>query len=294
MIIANLNGGLGNQMFQYANAKAIAMRKGVNFLVDTSLYEKKRMHQGFELGKIFKLPVRVATKADLKQVLGTFQSPLAYRILARLPLLKSLSKKFITEPHFEYWDGLHNCPNEAYLFGYWQSERYFLDCEADIRHEFTFQPFQDPSNIALAQKIQDSQCAVSVHVRRGDFVNNPKANTYHGALSPSYYSDALALLARTLPSMELFVFSDDIDWVKDNLDLSAYPVHFVSHNTGINSYQDMALMSLCEHHVIANSSFSWWGAWLNASQDKIVIAPKRWFVQPMNTKDLIPASWIRL
>ncbi|QWD25374.1 alpha-1,2-fucosyltransferase [Polynucleobacter paneuropaeus] len=294
MIIANLNGGLGNQMFQYANAKAIAMRQGVHFLVDTSLYEKKQMHQGFELGKIFKLPVRVATKADLKQVLGTFQSPLAHRILARLPLLKSRPKKFIAEPHFEYWDGLNNCPNEAYLFGYWQSEKYFLAYEADIRREFTFQPFQDPSNIVLAQKIQDSQCAVSVHVRRGDFVSNPKANIYHGALSPSYYSDALALLARTLPTMELFVFSDDIGWVKDNLDLSAFKVHFVSHNTGINSYQDMALMSLCNHHVIANSSFSWWGAWLNASQDKIVIAPKRWFVQPMNTKDLIPAAWIRL
>lgn len=294
MIIANLNGGLGNQMFQYANAKAVAVRKGVNFLVDTSLYEKNRMHHGFELGKIFKLPVSVATKADLKQVLGYLQSPLPHRILARLPLPKTFSKKFITEPHFEYWDGLLNCPNEAYLFGYWQSERYFLDCEADIRREFTFQPFQDQSNIELAQKIQDSQCAVSVHVRRGDFVNNPKANAYHGALSPSYYSDALAHLARTLPTMECFLFSDDIKWVKENLDLGAFKVHFVSHNMGIYSYQDMALMSLCDHHVIANSSFSWWGAWLNASQDKIVIAPKYWFVQPINTKDLIPASWIKL
>jgi hypothetical protein len=294
MIIANLNGGLGNQMFQYANAKAVAIRNGVNFLVDTSLYEKKRMHQGFEIGKIFKLPISVATKADLKQVLGNFQSPLAHRILARLPLLKTLPKKFIAEPHFEYWDGLHNCPNEAYLFGYWQSERYFLDCEADIRREFTFQPFQDQSNIELAQKIKDSQYAVSMHVRRGDFVNNSKANTYHGALSPRYYSDALAYLARILPTMELFVFSDDIKWVKGNLDLSAFRVHFVSHNMGINSYHDMALMSLCDHHVIANSSFSWWGAWLNSSQDKIVIAPKCWFVQPINTKDLIPTSWIQL
>lgn len=294
MIIVNLNGGLGNQMFQYANAKALAMRKHLNFLVDVSLYEKKQMHQGFELGKIFNLPVAIATKADLKQVLGTFQSPLAHRILARLPFFKGLPKKFITEPHFEYWDGLQNCSSDAYIFGYWQSEKYFLEYAADIRREFTFQPFQDADNTELARKIKESQCAVSVHVRRGDFVSNPKANTFHGALSPGYYSDALAHLSTKLSGMELFVFSDDIEWVKSNLNLSAYTVHFVSHNTGHKSYQDMALMSLCDHYVIANSSFSWWGAWLNASKDKIVIAPQRWFAKPINTQDLIPTSWIRL
>jgi hypothetical protein len=294
MIIANLNGGLGNQMFQYANAKALAMRKGVDFLVDISLYEKKVMHQGFELGRIFDLPVRLATNSDLKKVLGIFQQPLANRILARLPLLKRLSQKFVYEPHFEYWDGLRDCIENAYLFGYWQSERYFLDCEEQIRREFTFKPFEDVKNIEVSQAITNSQCAVSVHVRRGDFVSNPKANAVHGALSSSYYSRALVDLSIKLPKMELFVFSDDIDWVRTNLDLGAYQVHFVGHNTGPNSYQDMALMSLCKHHVIANSSFSWWGAWLNPSRDKIVIAPKNWFVKPINTKDLIPPSWIRL
>ena len=294
MIIANLNGGLGNQMFQYANAKALAARKGVDFLADVSLYEKRVMHQGFELGRIFDLPVSLATISDLKKVLGIFQSPLANRILARLPLLKNLPKKFICEPHFEYWNGLQDCPENAYIFGYWQSEKYFLDHEEQIRREFSFKPFTDSVNIELAQKIKDSPCAVSLHIRRGDFVSNPKANTYHGALPPSYYADALRYLSKELPSLELFVFSDDIEWVKANVDFATHPVHFVSHNTGANSFQDMALMSLCNHHVIANSSFSWWGAWLNPSKDKIVIAPKDWFMKPINTKDLIPSSWIRL
>ena len=294
MIIANLNGGLGNQMFQYANAKALAARKGIDFLADVSLYEKRLMHQGFELGRIFDLPVSLASKSDLKKVLGIFQSPLANRILARLPLLKNLPKKFICEPHFEYWNGLQDCPENAYIFGYWQSEKYFLDHEEQIRREFSFKPFTDSVNIELAQKIKDSPCAVSLHIRRGDFVSNPKANTYHGALPPSYYADALRYLSKELPSLELFVFSDDIEWVKANVDFATHPVHFVSHNTGANSFQDMALMSLCNHHVIANSSFSWWGAWLNPSKDKIVIAPKDWFMKPINTKDLIPSSWIRL
>lgn len=294
MIIANLNGGLGNQMFQYANAKALATRKGVDFLVDASLYEKKVMHQGFEVGKIFDLPVRLATQSDLKKVLGIFQSPFANRILARLPLLKHLSRRFISEPHFEYWDGLKNCPKDAYLFGYWQSESYFSDCEEQIRHEFSFKPFADVKNIELAQQIQNSECAVSIHVRRGDFLTNPKASTYHGVLPQTYYSEALMHLASKLPKIDLFIFSDDIEWVKANLDLSTHKIHFVNHNTGANSFQDMALMSLCDHHIIANSSFSWWGAWLNPSKDKIVIAPKRWFIQPINTKDLIPSTWIRL
>ena len=294
MIIVNLNGGLGNQMFQYANGKALAIRKGVDLLVDTSLYGKKSMHQGFELGRVFDLPVNVATKLDLKKVLGVFQSPLANRIIARLPFPKILSKPFILEPHFEFWDGLNNCPSNAYLFGYWQSERYFLDYEARIRSEFTFQPFLDKKNIEVAKKIQESNYAVCIHVRRGDYVSNPSANSYHGALSPSYYFDALDYLSKKIPTMQLFVFSDDIEWVKNNIDLSPYSTYFVSHNKGANSYQDMALMSLCKHYVIANSSFSWWGAWLNSSKDKIVVAPKRWFVENINTKDLIPKSWVQI
>jgi hypothetical protein len=294
MIIANINGGLGNQMFQYANAKALAMRKGVDFLVDVSLYEKKMMHQGFELGRIFDLSVSLATKTDRKKVLGMFQSPFTNRILARLPILKNLSKKYICEPHFEYWKGLQTCSENAYVFGYWQSEKYFIDHKEQIRHDFSFKPFADSKNIKLALQIKESPCAVSIHVRRGDFLSNPKASAYHGVLSPTYYAAALEYLSKEFPNMELFIFSDDMEWVKKKLELGNHQVRFVSHNTGANSYLDMALMSLCDHHVIANSSFSWWGAWLNPSADKIVIAPKSWFIKPINTTDLIPSSWIRL
>lgn len=294
MIIANINGGLGNQMFQYANAKALANRKGVDFLADISLYEKKVMHQGFELGRIFDLSVGLATKADLNKVLGAFHSPLTNRILARLPLLKNMPKRFISEPHFEYWGGLQACPENAYVFGYWQSEKYFIDHEEQIRRDFSFKSFTDSKNTKLALQIKESPCSVSIHIRRGDYLSNPTANAYHGVLSPSYYAAALEYLSKEFPNLELFIFSDDIEWVKQNLELSNHQVSFVSHNTGTNSYQDMALMSLCDHHVIANSSFSWWGAWLNSSTDKTVIAPKNWFIKPINTKDLIPSSWIQL
>lgn len=136
--------------------------------------------------------------------------------------------------------------------------------------------------------------AVSVHMRRGDFVSNPKSNAVHGVCPPEYYRAAIRTMAGQVEKPCFYIFSDDIAWAKDQLKLD-FPCQSVEHNTGAESYNDMRLMSRCRHHIIANSSFSWWGAWLSDYPSKIVIAPRQWFLNaPHDVSDLIPHGWIRM
>ena len=135
--------------------------------------------------------------------------------------------------------------------------------------------------------------AVSLHVRRGDYVSDPKTKAILGVCSLDYYRAAIAHIAERIESPAFFVFSDDIAWAKANLEIP-FPCEYVDHNQGQQSYNDMHLMSLCKHHIIANSSFSWWGAWLNPRKDKIVIAPENWFANNEDAKDLIPPESVKL
>jgi hypothetical protein len=135
--------------------------------------------------------------------------------------------------------------------------------------------------------------AVSLHVRRGDYVKNPKTTATHGLCSLDYYHTAIRYIYETVEQPYFFIFSDDMAWVKEHLKIDA-PCQYVDHNQGKESFNDMHLMSLCKHHIIANSSFSWWGAWLNSSPEKIVIAPNKWFANQNNIKDLLPNDWVTL
>ena len=135
--------------------------------------------------------------------------------------------------------------------------------------------------------------AVSLHVRRGDYLSNPKSKAAHGTCSPEYYRAAIRHMAEVTKQPCFFVFSDDMDWVRQHLQID-YECQYIEHNSGTESYNDMRLMSLCRHHIIANSSFSWWGAWLNQRTDKIVIAPQQWFMNDNVTQDLYPQGWVKL
>jgi hypothetical protein len=127
-------------------------------------------------------------------------------------------------------------------------------------------------------------------VRRGDYINNVKNNATYGECSLDYYRAAIAYISERVVRPYFFIFSDDISWVQDNLKLDV-PCQYVEHNYGVDSYNDMHLMSLCRHHIIANSSFSWWGAWLNSRPEKIVVGPRKWFVNDNNVMDRFPADW---
>ena len=291
MIITNIIGGLGNQMFQYAAARHLSLKLASDLKVDISDFSGYKLHQGFELDRLFNIDAKLALDEDINNIIGVQKYNLMRRILRKSHFKFLRHKNYIVEPHFNYWDGVNYLNDNSYLDGYWQSERYFGDNADKIRAEFTFKiPFSKTNNEIAAHILQLN--AISLHVRRGDYVTNPK-NAYIGFCSLDYYKAAINQMMNKIKDPVFFVFSDDIEWVKNNL-LFASQAVFVDHNKNTESYNDMRLMSLCKHHIIANSSFSWWGAWLNANPKKLVIAPKNWFRNGTDDGDLIPAEWIRL
>lgn len=292
MLISNIIGGLGNQMFQYATARALSLDLGVKLTLDVSDYDGYQLHQGFELQRVFKCHAELANDNDLDKMLGWQKSKLARRALRRYPFNLLRSKNFVLEPSFQYWPGIEKVKDNSYLMGYWQSEKYFADHAKQIRKDFSFKPEPSGRNAEVAAHIGRVN-AVSLHIRRGDYVNNARTQATHGLCSMDYYNRAAAQISNQVERPEFFIFSDDMAWVRTNFQADI-TCHYVDHNKNQDSFNDMRLMSLCKHHIIANSSFSWWGAWLNPDPQKIVIAPKKWFANGQNSSDLIPDSWIRL
>jgi hypothetical protein len=292
MIISNLLGGLGNQMFQYAAGRALSLERGQPLHLDISRFADYRLHQGFELQRVFYCPVDVANAAEVRRILGWQGAPLIRRVLARPALAAFRREGFVVEPHFHYWPGIRDVPQDCYLLGYWQSEKYFRNVTAEIRVDFTFNAELASRNAELAEQISQVN-AVSLHVRRGDYAQDPKTNDTHGLCSLEYYRAAIQYVADRLEQPYFFIFSDDMAWVKTNLKID-FQRRYIDHNRGAESYNDMRLMSLCQHHIIANSSFSWWAAWLNPCATKMVVAPKRWFANAKNIDDLIPETWVSL
>ncbi|MEM9830572.1 MAG: alpha-1,2-fucosyltransferase [Bacteroidota bacterium] len=183
-----------------------------------------------------------------------------------------------------------------YFNGYWQNENYFKTYSQKILHDFT--PKDNLFSSTLEKDAADiQQCnAISIHFRRGDYVSNTKTAQHHGVCSIEYYMNAVQYVAKRVESPYFYIFSDDIDWVKSNFSLR-YGNRVIEGNNQYNSFTDMYLMSLCKHHIIANSTFSWWGAWLGRNPDKIVITPQRWFAdfsRNEEKKSIVPPDWIRL
>jgi Glycosyl transferase family 11. len=293
MVIVQIIGGLGNQMFQYAAGRALALDRGIPLKLDISGFASYRLHQGFELQRIFNAPIQIAAEPDIRNMLSLQSSPRIRRVLQRNSMAALRRKQLVVEPHFQYWPGIIHTPQYCYIIGFWQSDRYFSEVTEQIREDFSFRSVMSVQNSELAEQIK-SLNAVSLHVRRGDYANNPKAMATHGVCDLDYYLRAIQNIAMQVRNPHFFVFSDDIEWVRRNLQID-FPRQYVSQNQGAESYNDMRLMSLCRHHIIANSSFSWWGAWLSHHHDKRVIAPAKWFADAsVNTNDVAPEGWIRL
>ena len=289
MISVRLEGGLGNQMFQYACGRALALRTGHELVLDTRAFEQQGQNtpRHFSLS-VFTLAARVATTADLAENISWLD-----RARAKLGLRAPSALHTIREPHFHFAPDLFPAQFQRLaLAGYWQSEKYFSDHAAAIRQDFTLRPERVARlDAALLERMQSTH-SVSLHIRRGDYVANAATHQYHGVCSLDYYRHAAAQLAEQLRTPEFFVFTDDPAWARENLQLD-FPQHLVSDGRW-QDFEELTLMSRCRHHIIANSSFSWWGAWLNPRPDKIVCAPKVWFKNsPNDTRDLVPAAWRR-
>lgn len=288
-VTVRLIGGLGNQLFQYAAARALALRHNAQVKLDLTGFETYGLRR-YELAS-YSIAAGIATAEELKAV-GTEQPRIGLltRLIGRL---KASPLHHYREPSYNFDPKLAEQPLPLLMDGYWQSERYFSDSADILREELTPREPLDPVNAELAERIR-ATTAVSLHVRRGDYVSDAHTNAYHGVCSLDYYRAAVTHIRDRVPDAHLFVFSDDHDWTRGNLQLDL-PTSYVTANSADRGFRDLQLMSMCRHHIIANSSFSWWGAWLNPAPDKIVAAPKLWFAKGGNdTRDLLPPAWVQL
>ena len=200
--------------------------------------------------------------------------------------------KYITETNYHFNPDYLKFGSNCYLNGYWQCEQYFTSISEVIRNEFQFKSCLDIENLKMETLIKSTN-SVSIHVRRGDYIHNPATVKFHGICSEAYYKEAVNFISEKIQSPHFFIFSDDMDWVQQNFALSN-SVTFVTINQENSAVDDLRLMSCCRHHIIANSSFSWWGAWLNNYKDKIVVGPKKWVNDTsIDTSTVLPDKWYK-
>jgi hypothetical protein len=293
MIIVRLAGGLGNQMFQYAAGRAHSLRRGVPLKLDLSWFQGQTSRR-FNLD-CFRIAAISLSAEESIALLASFHANWFRKILLRIKQFSSWRSDplYVVERNSRFDRRVVGAPGNVYLVGFWQSEKYFKDATNVIREDLSFKEPAVGRNADLVQRIQDC-CSVAVHVRRGDYIANSNAYQVHGVCSPEYYSKATKRIRGAFPQSVFFVFSDDPVWTQSHLPVS-HPVFYLNHNRVEQAWEDLRLMTHCRHHIIANSSFSWWGAWLATEPNKTVIAPKRWFADPKrDDRDIIPSSWVRI
>lgn len=278
-VIVKLIGGLGNQMFQYATALSFSMKKSAELLIDKSSFESYKLHN-FSLSNL----AISASFANEKQIKEIKKRNLFFK---RTNVFK--------ENGLNYNKSLFEADVPIYLDGYFQSEKYFKDVRKKVIEEF--QPSNELSNYSneITSKIKNSEISISLHIRRGDYLYAKTAQV-HGLCSLDYYNKAVEYIKNKNPEKQLsfFIFSDDHDWVSENLKLDGEVIQ-VNGNGVDRNFEDIILMSKCEHNIIANSSFSWWGSWLNENEDKLVIAPREWFkTKDLNSEDIYCSNWIKI
>lgn len=293
MIIIKLQGGLGNQMFQYAFGSLIAKKSKTKLLIENSIYSIVEKKEGFT-PRNFELSIfdNEYVFAEKKDVSLFNNLSFINRIKRKLNL--NYPKKFIEEG-FEYSEKAHSLESPVCVVGYFQSFKYFNGFENYIKSLFIFSEDKlSKENIDLIP-ILKKENTIAVHIRRGDYISDVVTNQFHGSCSFEYYMQAISVLSSKVKNPSFVFFSDDIEWVKENFKTLRFDKMFIDQNIDSNSWVDMYLMSICSHNIIANSSFSWWGAWLNPNPQKIVIAPQKWFqAKEIDINSIIPEKWITI
>lgn len=285
MIIVNLKGGLGNQMFQYALGRRLALKNNNELKLDISGYPRQNL-RSYRLNN-FNIAEKIATDDEVKKL----KYPLGFFSKA----WRRFSFK-ILRIHHVGWEPqalrLLEQKKNLYLDGFWQSYKFFDDIVDVLKRDFTLREPMENIRPDLLNKIKESN-SVSIHIRRTDYVSTKRAQVYHGMCDLDYYQRALELIKDRVSNPAFFIFSDDIEWVKNNLPISD-PALYVSQE-GLEDYQELTLMSKCKHNIIANSSFSWWAAWLNSNPDKTVITPKQWFGNnSIKIDDIVLPTWTKI
>lgn len=292
MIIVQVIGGLGNQMFQYAFGKRLAEGLQVPLKLDITPFESYERRQ-YSLWAL-NIDEQLATGGEIDRARRGRLPRVRAQLHRVFPSVALESPRLVRQRTFGFDPAMLDVPDGSYLEGCWQSEKYFDASAERLRVEFSLRTPLAGQDAAVARWMQDGD-AVSVHVRRGDYVSDPVTASVHGVCDESYYARCVAYLVNRLEDPRFFVFSDEPDWARENLRMPLATT-VVDHNAAARDFEDLRLMSLCRHHIIANSSFSWWGAWLGANPSKTVLMPRRWFLDrdPEYAADIRPPGWIAL
>jgi hypothetical protein len=287
-VVVPLIGGLGNQMFQYAAARALALRTGAAVKLELSWF-------GTDPDRQYALaPFAIEATSIVSGEQTAPKYDLLSRVIRRLPIARKQNGLLVfKEASFRYDAGIEQARAPIFLDGYFQSEKYFSSYRDQIGADFKLRNAPLPPTRAVLNQISQSD-AICVHIRRGDYVTNKAANAHHGICSLEYYAAGLERAVEGLAQPHCFVFSDDPTWALENF-VPKIPVTFVDIHATNQAHEDLRLMAACQRYVIANSSLSWWGAWLGSHNNKKVVAPAQWFQKrDIDTSDLVPSSWIRV
>jgi hypothetical protein len=301
MITVKLHGGLGNQMFQYAMARALSLRNHEGLLIDPSpLYDptpwKHYTFRNYALSTVFTIDPK-------------FNIPAKFESTVRIPYFAKVFNKYYPRllGKLGYWRYIHDknsylfepeiaeVRGDVYLDGDWQTEKYFKDFEREIRADFSFRNPLDGGKAAIAERIRNTN-SVCLNVRRQEIVRDPVISAIHNIVTPTFYEEAIAIIKKKVGSdVTFFVVSDEIEWCRENMKIDGNHIFVGSEHYGVEFRDALHLMSLCKHFIIPNSSFAWWAAWLSVNSDKIVIAPKKWINNGTESAgDLLPEEWIAI
>lgn len=285
MKIVKILGGIGNQMFQYAFLLALKPKYDEDILIDTSIFDIWKIHNGYELEDVFSIKEKLATPSDIKKVSWYFKN---YKLRRALSLYFPKKTAYIEKSPYHFYPEFLNVQGDAYYDGYWQYFKYFESVKDVVLREFKFVPDTNTRNIDLVHDMGNHDF-ISIHVRRGDYLESPE---YAGICDIDYYKEAVRVVTEKIVAPTFLVFSNDISWCKQHISplLNKCPHIFVDWNVGKTSFRDMELMSKCKANIIANSSFSWWAAYLNRTVDKLVVAPRKWTNRKMEFA-IQPDDW---
>lgn len=286
MIIVKIIGGLGNQMFQYAYAKAL-QQKNHKVKIDISAFEKYKIHGGYQLDK-YNIELDISSKQENDKF---YKNTILRKALRKIKIDFS---KSIREKNLLFDSSLLEIADDNYISGYFQCEKYFKDIRDILLKQFTIKQKLSSYANDMKSEIENSQNSCSLHVRRGDFIDD-KNIKIHGSCDIEYYQNSIKYLQEKISDLRYFIFSDDMDWAKSNLAIQN--ATYIQSKEKRIPHEDIYLMSLCDHNIIANSTFSWWGAWLNKNNNKMVITPKKWFADESMQKqsiDIVCDDWIKI
>ena len=280
MIIIKIKGGLGNQLFQYAVGRALALHHRLPLKLDLTIFKTYKLHR--YLLDQFAIQADIATEDEIIKLKG--RNNVLFSALRKAGLVKR--KSYLKEKRSSYFDASVFKNDDVYLDGYWQNELYFSDIREELLQDLTSISSMSELGVVYMEGIKKSN-SVSLHVRRGNYLNLKNFNV----LDINYYMKAVEYMRKNVEKPTFYIFSDDLEWCKNSLGFLDNCIFVDSTKTEID---DLKLMSFCKHNIIANSSFSWWGAWLNQNCKKTVIAPKGWLLNDPGSSNVILSDWVKM